>query len=405
MGTMRNAVQVAQPLILAWLLTACGGSDGSVPSTISGVTNGSQSTGGNSSTTSYIGTTGNNDDWNIDITPSTDVSGDGSFTASNDPSTTPLTGTYTIAPSGFTKFTCSDGPGCTGYGFMIAENVVALWFTNPATLPIIAVMQGSCPTTETPAVHNFVRLPTLQDQQNGWYTTSEGSGLSSMYNLSTFMNFDITNVTFEPVVKAPVMESGYTCNQGTISKGSGVNAVNIYMTDSGVMARTDGAVGGGFIGLARPESSLANLSAILGQSSSQSTKEFLGIQWNSKQNTVLGLKGRYVTPGSEASYDDGKKSLPCVGSALGCIFSRSVDLDSGAPFGQPYVKTFLGETTDNRTTPATVYYGLFTTNDTQGDGAIAMKNIAGKYLLFEAAKLTSTGGNPGDPYNAIMVEK
>jgi hypothetical protein len=93
-----------------------------------------------------------------------------------------------------------------------------------------------------------------------------------------------------------------------------------------------------------------------------------------------------------------------VGNALGCMFSRYMDLDTGEPYGKPYMKTFVSEVSDSSTTPATPYHGLFTTQDDNTDGAITMKDLVGKYVLLEAAKLSAAGPNPGDAYNSIMVE-
>ena len=388
MGGLWKVVRAAYPFMLTGLLIGCGDSDG-------GGGSASTPTGG-VTVTSYSGTSETNDPWTIVQTSESATSTSGNFTVQNPFSS--YTGAYTQAPSGLTKFVCTDGSGCTGYSFQITEGVLAMWLSNPATLPIIATVKGTCPTAGTPAVHNFVRLPNIQEQQAGWYTTSDGSGRSRMTQLSSLINFDTTHVTFEPVIKAPVAETAYSCQDGVISKGTGANAVQIQVTDSGFVVRTNGATGGGFMGLAEPATSYADLQTILNK------KEFIGIQWNSKLGTVVGLKARYITPGSSASYDDGKKALPCVGNALGCMFSRYVDLESGEPYGKPYMKTFLSELSDSSTTPATPYYGLFTTQDDDTDGAIAMKDLVGKYVLLEAAKLSATGPNPGDAYNSIMVE-
>lgn len=387
---LRKVVRAAYPLMLTGLLIGCGDSDGGGVSPFS-------PTGG-ATVISYSGTTGTNDQWTIAQTPESETSNSGSFTVQN-PFTT-YTGTYTQVPSGLTKFVCTDSSGCTGYSFQITDGVVAMWFSNPATLPIIAMVKGTCPTAGTPAAHNFVRLPNIQEQQAGWYASSDGSGRTRMTQLSSLINFEVTNVTFEPVIKTPVEETAYSCQDGIISKGTGANAVQIQVTDSGFVVRTDGAIGGGFMGLAEPNASYADLPVILSQ------KGFVGIQWNNKLGTVVGLKARYITPGSSASYDEGEKekALPCVGNALGCMFSRYMDLDSGEPYGKPYMKTFVSELSDSSTTPATPYYGLFMTRDDDTDGAIAMKDIVGKYVLLEAAKLSATGPNPGDPYNSIMVE-
>jgi hypothetical protein len=386
MGGLWKIVRAAYPLMLAGLLISCGDSDGGGVSALPGSV----------TVISYSGTTGTNDQWSIDQTPESDGSSSGSFTIET--SSTTYTGTYTQVPSGLTKFVCTDSSGCIGYSFQITDGVLAMWFSNPATLPIIAMVKGTCPTADTPAVHNFVRLPNVQEQQAGWYATSDGSGRSRMTELSSLINFHTTNVTFEPVIKTPVVETAYSCQDGIISQGTGPNAVHVHVTDSGLIARTDGAIGGGFMGVAEPDTSYADLPVILSQ------KEFIGIQWNNKLGTVVGLKARYVTPGSSASYDEGNKALPCVGNALGCLFSRYMDLDSGEPYGKPYMKTFVSELSDSSTSPATPYYGLFTTREDETDGAIAMKDLVGKYVLLEAAKLSATGPNPGDPYNSIMVE-
>jgi hypothetical protein len=388
MGGLWKVVRATYPLMLAGLLFGCGDSD-------EGGASGVPPTGG-VTVISYSGTSGTNDQWTVVQTPESDTANSGQFTVENPFAS--YTGTYTQVPSGLTKFVCTDASGCIGYSFQITDGVLAMWFSHPTTLPIIAMVKGTCPAADTPAVHNFVRLPNVQEQQAGWYATSEGSGRSRMTQLSSLINFETTPVTFEPVIKTPVVETAYSCQDGIISHGTGANAVQVHVTDSGFIVRTDGAIGGGFMGVAEPNTSYADLPVILSQ------KEFIGLQWNNKLGTVVGLKARYVTPGSSASYDEGKKALPCVGNALGCMFARYMDLDTGEPYGKPYMKTFMSEVSDSSTTPATPYYGLFTTQDDDTDGAIAMKDLVGKYVLLEAAKLSATGPNPGDAYNSIMVE-
>lgn len=363
---------------LGLFLSACPQSDGTAPAPAA-------------STVSYLGTSAPGDTWTVLYDPN------GTFTIVN--TTTPVTyaGTYSLLASGYTQLTITSPSSATGYAKTISNTATLVWLGSGSTAPIVAAVQGNCPTSSTTANYNFVRIPSSAEV--AWTGASTGYGtMTADFTSVGNMIFTVTNKTFAgaPTVLAP--DSGWSCTQGIISKG----AAQINVTASGIFLRDDGLNAGGSMGVAQPTIAVAGTIA-----TDLAAKNFIGFQWNKNGGVPVteAIKGKYLVFNASTVFDDGSgngttTTYTCdsasvggvVTPALGCILGYGVNPATDAVLaGTPGLLPLISEVSNGLLTAA-FYAG--------NPGAMVITQSGGKYIIFGA---TFTGG--GFPYDFLVMEQ
>ena len=365
---------------LGLFLSACPQSDGTAPAPAPAA-----------STVSYLGTSAPGDVWTVSFAP------DGTFTVVNTTDSTTYSGTYSSLASGYTALTITSPAPATGYAKTVSNTATLVWLGSGSTAPIVAAVQGDCPTSSTATNYNFVRIPSSAEAT--WTAASTGYGtMTADFTSAANMIFTVINKTFSAVPTVLAADSGWSCTQGIISKGT----AQMGVTASGIFLRDDGPSAGGSIGVVQPTTAVAGTIA-----TDLAAKNFIGFQWNKNGGTPVteAIKGKYLALNASTVFDDGTgtgatTTYTCntasvggiVTPALGCILGYSVNPVTDAVLaGTPGLLPLISEVSNGL-----LIAGFYAGNP----GAMGITQSGGKYIMFGA---TFTGG--GFPYNFLVMEQ
>lgn len=375
MGTVFSILVLGS---LGLFLSACPQSDGTASAPAA-------------STVSYLGTSAPGDTWTVRYDPN------GTFTIVN--TTTPVTyaGTYSLLASGYTQLTITSPSSATGYAKTISNTATLVWLGSGSTAPIVAMVQGNCPTSSTTANYNFVRIPS--SAETVWTAASTGYGtMTADFTSVGNMIFTVTNKTFSGAPTVLAADPGWSCTQGIISKG----AAQMDVTASGIFLRDNGPLAGGSIGVTQPTVAVAGTIA-----TDLAAKNFIGFQWNKTVGVPVTetIKGKYLAFNTSTVFDNGAgtgatTTYTCdsasvggvVTPALGCILGYGVNPATDAVLaGTPGLLPLISEVSNGLLTAA-FYAG--------NPGVMTLTQSGGKYIIFGA---TFTGG--GFPYDFLVMEQ